>query len=261
MILLVMADLEMLVLDKTKPEDYEGEFIERVMTLTESYEAWRRENSAKWLFSDELYALLWEAYPWNSPIHECTDLYTLFCVWIERADKKIVVSEHLNLELSPNIHAAYASRDYPELDKEWRNVLARNVDIPHNHTLIFSFGEKPDSVELIDLNGDYSQLFLLIKSRQDWQTALMKSDLWLRHGLPKSGEYPYIPPKSYQEGDSKFPKESCPYRNASGFKDRKGGIWIFHEEENHWDVQCYPYGKDNYLSVSSNGEILKEIKK
>jgi len=259
MIILVIADLEMLVPDKTKPEDYEDEFIERLMTLTESYEAWRRENSAKWLFSNALYDLLWESYPWNSPIHKRTDFFNSFSPWIERADKEIVVSEHLNLELCPNIHAAYASRDYSELDKEWRNVLARNVDIPDNQTLVFSFGEKADKVELIDLKGNYRQIFLLIKSRQDWQTALMKSDLWLRHGLPKSGEYPYIPPKSYQEGDSDFPKGR--YRNTLEFKDRKRGIWIFHEEENHWDVQCYPYGKDNYLSVSSNGEILKEIKK
>ena len=63
MILLVMADLEMLVLDKTKPDDYENEFIERVLTLTETYEAWVvSQDDAKWLFSDDLYDLLWNAY-------------------------------------------------------------------------------------------------------------------------------------------------------------------------------------------------------
>jgi hypothetical protein len=252
MIILVMADLEMLVLDKTKPEDYEHEFIERVITLTESYEDWSRENNAKWLLSDDLYDLLWEAYPWNSPIHQRTDLCTLFSLWIERADKKIVVSESLDLKLSPDIHAAYASRDYPKLDKEWRKVLARNVDIPHNHTLIFSFGKKPNKIELIDLDSDYRQIFLLIKSRQDWQSALMQTDLWLIHGLPKSGEYPYIPPKSYREEDSDFPREFCQHRNTSGFKDKKGWIWIFHKEENHWDVQC---GKDNYCKVSPDGKL------
>lgn len=256
MILLVMADLEMLVPDKTKPEDYEGEFIERVITLTESYEAWGREKSAKWLFSDELSALLWGAYPWNSPIHERTDLFTFFSVWIERADKKIVVSENLDLKLSPDIHADYASKNYPELDKEWRNVLARNVDIPENQTLVFSFGEKADKVELSNLESDYRQIFLLIKNEEDWKSALMQTDLWLRHGLPRNGEYAYIPPKSYREGDSDFPMEFCKHRNASGFKDEKGRIWIFHKEENHWDVQYYPYGKDNYFKVFYNGKRL-----
>ncbi|MDM8552045.1 hypothetical protein QUF72_18315, partial [Desulfobacterales bacterium HSG2] len=180
MILLVMADLEMLVLDKTKPEDYENEFIERVLTLTETYETWVvDQDDAKWLFSDDLYDLLWSAYPWNAPIHEQTDLYTIFSTWIERAAKKIVVSQNLaTLELRPNIHADYATRDYPELDNEWRNVLARNIDIERSQTLIFSFGEKPDRIVLLDMNNDEYQRFPIIKDHQGWESALSDAYDW-----------------------------------------------------------------------------------
>ncbi len=166
MIILVMADLEMLVSDKTKTEDYDyrDEFIERVIILTETYEEWIRRDDAKWLFSDALKEWLWSAYPWDAPIYERTDFYTMFSTWIERADKKIVISRNLeSLELRPDIHADYATRDYPELENEWRNVLARNADIESGHTLIFSFGEKPDQVLLLDKGNKESQRFSIIK--------------------------------------------------------------------------------------------------
>ena len=81
MVLLVMADLEMLVCDKANTDDvYNNDFYEHLLLLTETYELWVNQSQAKWLFSSNLENQIWEAYPWNTPIHNDTDLYTLFAV-------------------------------------------------------------------------------------------------------------------------------------------------------------------------------------
>lgn len=255
--LLVIADLEMLVCDKTLI--YDDDFYQRFLTIAETYETWVRQDDAKWLFSDNLINLLWLAYPWDAQIHEHTDLLTIFSTWLERANKQIVKSLDLQtLNIDPDIHSNYAIRDYPDLVLEWLNVLARNVEIDLSQTVIFSWSEKPPQVTLIDSKKHASQTFSLVRNEAEWQNALAQGDLWIRHQLPKEGDYPYIPAESFKPGDANFPRERYSPRNTVGFKDNQGRLWIPDEEggERHWDVQCLPYGYENYFKVSPDGRLL-----
>ncbi len=259
MTLLTMADLEMLVCDKTLLPACDLDFYQRFSIVADTCEAWVRKDNAKWLFSDELIELLWLAYPWGALIAEQTDLYTMFSVWLERADKHIVPSFGLKtLSLDPDIHANYAGRDYPDLTVEWLNALAGNVEVDLSRTLIFSFGGKPNQTTLRNTGSNASQTFPLIKNKKEWQTALAQGDLWIRHQLPKAGKYPYIPAAVYKSGDPDFPREFYPPRNTVGFKDIKGRLWVPDEErgQRHWDVQCVPYGRDNYFKVAPDGRLL-----
>lgn len=260
MVLLVMADLEMLVCDKANTDDvYNNDFYEHLLLLTETYELWVNQSQAKWLFSSNLENQIWEAYPWNTPIHNDTDLYTLFAVWMEHNDnRKIVTVNRLtDLALDPNIHANYVTRDYPDLDKEWRNVLANCGEVDSKATIvIFSFAGKPNQVTLIDLSNNTRKTFPLVKNEPEWLTELKKIDPWLRHQLPKSGDYPYEPP---DPNALDFPQEYYPPRDAKGFKDNKGRLWVPDEERNqrHWDVQCKERGRDKYFKVSPDGRLLE----
>lgn len=232
--LLVMADLEMLVLDKTQFEAYDNDFFDRFLTVAKTYDKWVRDGQAKWLFSYDLLDLLQASFPWNAKSPKLYAFRISFFTWIQRAlaDKIIeVVSSHdlMTLELLPNIHATYVSRDYPVLEYEWRNVLARHVDRLPNQTLIFSSEPKPNQITLIDTSNNTSETFLLVKHKQDWLAVLKQYDPWLRHNLPKSGAHPYTPPKSYRSG-SDFPSEFYAPRNARGFKDKSGRLWVPDEE-------------------------------
>ncbi len=259
MTLLVMADLEMLVCDKTLFNTYDLQFYQRFLTVTDTYEEWVNEHNADWLFSDELLNQLWLAYPWGTQIAAQTDLFTIFSTWLERTNRHIVKSLGLKtLSLAPDIHVNYATRDYPELGVEWLNVLARNVDIELSQTLIFSFTGKPDHITLIDTSNDTSQTFSLVKNEGDWHSALAQGDLWLRHQLPREGDYPYIPAAPYKPGDADFPREFYPSRNTVGFKDNQERLWIPDTErgQRHWDVQCVPYDRNHYFKVSPDGRLL-----
>ncbi|MDM8552043.1 hypothetical protein QUF72_18305 [Desulfobacterales bacterium HSG2] len=183
MILLVMADLEMLVLDKTKFDTYDDAFFDRFLTVVSSYDVWVRESDAKWLFSNELLDLLTASFPWKSKSPKLNNLRRRFFQWIQHAQADKIIQfvsfeDPKPIKLIPNIHADYASRDYPELDNEWRNVLARNIDIERSQTLIFSFGEKPDRIVLLDMNNDESQRFPIIKDHQGWESALSDAYDW-----------------------------------------------------------------------------------
>jgi len=254
---LVMADLEMLVLDKQSFNSYATDFYERVLNITGTCETWVIDyGNAKWLFSDELLDLLWSVYPWNAKINELTDLLIIFSTWLGRLKKEIVTSQDLDtLQLEPNIHAAYATKDYPDLDKEWRNVLARNVDFNPNQTVIFSFGEKPTQVVLQDSQSDYLQTFALIKNEADWQEILKKHDPWLKNNLPQFGDCPYQPPQNYGH---KFPTKL--HGSNKVFIDHKDRLWLWDTQENHWDVQIPPYGRDNYFRVWPDGRLVDKDK-
>ncbi len=259
MTLFVMADLEMLVCDKTLFNTYDERFYQRFLTITDTYETWVHEQNAGWLFSNELIDQLWLAYPWGAQIHEQTDLLTIFSTWLERTNKYIVISPGLNtLSLEPDIYANYANRDYPDLVFEWLNTLARNTAIDLSQALIFSFVGKPDYVTLIDSSSNTSQAFPLVRNEGDWRAALAQGNLWLRHQLPRTGDHPYIPAAPYKSGDADFPREFYPHRKTVGFKDNQGRLWIPDTErgQRHWDVQCPPYDRDNYFKVTPDGRLL-----
>jgi hypothetical protein len=189
MSLLVMADLEMLVCDKTLFDTYDHHFYQRFSMIVEIDEAWVRTDNANWLFSEELINGLWGAYPWGAQIHKQTDLLTIFSNWLQHSDNKQIVKT-LNLtglNLIPDIHTNYANRDYPDLVFEWLNVLARNENIELSQMLIFSSADKPGQVILRDSTNHTSQTFSIIKNEQEWRAALAQGDLWLRICFKSSG--------------------------------------------------------------------------
>ncbi|OQY59097.1 MAG: hypothetical protein B6245_08455 [Desulfobacteraceae bacterium 4572_88] len=98
-----------------------------------------------------------------------------------------------------------------------------------------------------------------VKANADWiREQLEKDDPWLKHGLPRNGEYPYQSPKRYYaEKLEDFPKESIEDRKK-GFLDHKKQIWLWHKEEAHWDVQFQPYGEGRYLRVTPDGHLLNK---
>jgi len=80
-----------------------------------------------------------------------------------------------------------------------------------------------------------------------------KNDPWLENGLPKNGQYPYIPPKRFYSHKLSDFKE---YSKRGGFLDNKKQIWVWDEKEKHWDVQFPPYGRGKYLKVTRDGQRL-----
>lgn len=98
-----------------------------------------------------------------------------------------------------------------------------------------------------------------VRENIDWiREQLEKDDPWLKHGLPGDGTpCPYHPPKRYyREKMEDFPTER--YRDARGFKDAKDRLWIWDDQERHWDVQVKPYGRGNYFRVTLDGRFLDE---
>ena len=137
-------------------------------------------------------------------------------------------------------------------------MLATNMDFQPNQRLIFSFEGKPNQVALIHPNGQSTQTFSLIKSEGQWQTALKDSNLWLKHELPKGGNHPYVPAKSYRPNDKQFPRQFYAPRQAVAFEDDQGRLWVPDTErgQRHWDVQRPPFGHGRYFKVSPDGRLL-----
>jgi hypothetical protein len=253
---LVLIDLELLVIAKRQFDaPNHDEFYQRFLTLKVANE-WAGKYGGKWLFSELLFKLLWEAYPYCSEVHRRKDFKNIFLKWFQdlRAKGTIQPVTSLNqptLEIRPDTYSSYSRQDYPELDQEWRNVLARQVDLMPNHTVVFSVPGKPTEIILTDTSNNTSQTFLLIpfKNEQEWLKELEKIDPWVKKKLPKKGEYPYEP---HEPWDGKiFP----PGKNRKdGFLDKKEREWVFDRlHKNHWDVQCPKQGKDLYFEVGMWG--------
>lgn len=262
MTILVMADLEMLVLSKAKFDAYDDEFFDRFFTVAEEYHEWvQTYEEAKWLFSDDLLEELENAFPWKATSPRLRDLRVTFWQWLQRARAQmqlVTLNDYLEFELQPNIHAGYVEQDYPDLLLEWLNVLATNIDLDPNQTLIFSFEGKPNQVVLLHPNDQSNQTLPLIRDEGEWQAALAESDLWLKHQLPKEGAYPYVPATSYRQGDKEFPRQFYAPRQAVAFQDNQGRLWVADTErgQRHWDVQCPPFGHGRYFKVSPDGRLL-----
>lgn len=96
-----------------------------------------------------------------------------------------------------------------------------------------------------------------VRENADWiRERQEKDDPWLKHGLPRSGESPYLPPKRYySEKLEDFPTERHS-DGSRGFTDRKKQLWLWDKEEKHWDVQVRPYGRGNYFRVTPDGRLL-----
>lgn len=262
MTILVMADLEMLVLSKANFDAYDDEFFDRFFTVAEDYQQWVQQyNEAKWLFSDDLLDELQAAFPWNATSPRLTDLIGPFFEWIQRARARmqlVSLSDLVEFELEPNIHAGYVEQDYPDLLLIWLNVLGTNIELEAKQTLIFSFAGKPNQVGLLHPSQQSAQTFPLIRDEGEWQAALAESDLWLKHQLPKEGTYPYVPAASYRQSDKEFPRQFYPPRQAVAFQDNQGRLWVPDTErgQRHWDVQCPPFGHGRYFKVSPDGRLL-----
>ncbi|HHC24871.1 MAG TPA: hypothetical protein ENK58_05580 [Desulfobacterales bacterium] len=98
-----------------------------------------------------------------------------------------------------------------------------------------------------------------VRENADWiREQREKDDPWLKHGLPRNGRCPYLPPKRYySEKLADFPTERYS-DDRRGFKDRKKQLWLWHKEEQHWDVQFKPYGRGNYFRVTPDGRFLDQ---
>ena len=267
MMILVMADLEMLVLSKAKFDAYDDDFFDRFFTVAGAYHGWvKTYDEAKWLFSNDLLDELTDTFPWDATSPRLNDLQAVFFQWIQRARARMqlvtVKNFEFELELQPNIHAGYVEQDYPDLLLFWLNVLAANMEFQPNQTLIFSFEGKPNQVSLIYPDDEPTQTFSLIKSEEQWLDALKESDLWLKHELPKGGAHPYKPAASYRAGDKQFPRQFYAPRQAVAFKDNLGRLWVPDTErgQRHWDVQCPPFGHGRYFKVSPDGRLLGHSK-
>ncbi len=262
MMILVMVDLEMLLLSKAKFDAYDDDFFDRFLTLADTYHGWvQTYDEAKWLFSNDLLNELTDAFPWDATSPRLNDLQAVFFQWIQRARARMelvtVKNFEFELDLQPNIHAGYVEQDYPDLLLEWLNVLATNMDFQPNHTLIFSFEDKPNQVALIHPRDQNKHIFSLIKNHEQWNAALKESDLWLKHELPKAGNHPYVPARSYRPNDKQFPRKFYAPRQAVGFEDDQGRLWVPDMEggERHWDVQCPPFGYGQYFKVYPDGRL------
>lgn len=255
---LVIADLEMLVCDRTHLDAYDDdEFKTRILMLTGECDKWAIENEGKWLFSQELEGMFFSTYPWDGSVAENIDLGSIFWPWLGKIKREdVLINLSHSFILDPNLHATYVSRDYPEADQVWRCTLARHQDIPANQTLIFSSPGKVDQVSLTETtNSIPPQDFAVVKDATERLSILKKHDPWLRYGLPKVGEVPYIPPDPTA---SDFPRVFCPPRNRTGFQDTRDRIWVEDEErgQKHWDVQQKPYRRGNYIRVTPDGRRL-----
>ena len=98
-----------------------------------------------------------------------------------------------------------------------------------------------------------------VRENADWiREQREKDDPWLKHGLPRNGRCPYLPPKRYySEKLADFPTERYS-DDRRGFKDRKKQLWLWHKEEQHWDVQFKPYKEGNYFRVTPDGRFLDQ---
>jgi hypothetical protein len=105
---------------------------------------------------------------------------------------------------------------------------------------------------------DYKIKPIQINQADEWFEELKKKDPWLKNNLPKTGEYPYLPPKTYySEKQADFPTKS--YQGGRrGFTDHKDRLWLWDKQEEHWDVQFEPFGRGNYFRVTPDGRYLDD---
>lgn len=98
-----------------------------------------------------------------------------------------------------------------------------------------------------------------IKDHAAWiRERLECDDPWLKHNLPKTGQCPYHPPKDYYTHElEELPTKM--YRNEKVFVDHKEQLWLWDQQEQHWDVQRKPYGRDNYFRVTPDGRFLDQL--
>jgi len=95
-----------------------------------------------------------------------------------------------------------------------------------------------------------------VRKNESWiKEQLQKNDPYLKYGLPKTGKYPYVPPKYYDfQKSPDFPTKI--HGNQKAFIDDRDHFWLWDKQEKHWDVQFRPYGRDNYFRVSTDGKLL-----
>jgi len=83
-----------------------------------------------------------------------------------------------------------------------------------------------------------------------------------KRGWQANGKYFFIPPADWQpkaisqvawrEGRA-FPRKFVQERQQTGYSDFAGRVWVWHEGEDHWDVQL---GGTDYIRVNHTGDPL-----
>lgn len=148
---------------------------------------------------------------------------------------------------------------YIETDFQYKNKRADGLGIAYLlDALALSFQSDSEwNTSQIRLDGSqivhHASSSDHVKENADWiRQQQEKDDPWLENGLPKNGQYPYIPPKKfYSHKLSDFPKHS----EKNGFLDNKNQIWVWDKKhKDHWDVQLDD--GDDYLRVAPDGRLL-----
>jgi hypothetical protein len=257
-----LADLELVVCDRQVVELYRDPFYVRCsrFLLALHQQTMERVNGT-WVFSKRLQDDIMRSYPWDL---QCQfgwiiELGGLFFQWLQRAPVQYVEPHRKTTPwLDPPLFAAYVARDYPHLEREWLWVLECAIGDTDQTTVICSFEPRPDTVTLQGTATKPNPETWVLRNEADWQKMLESQDSWLRHGLPREGDYPYVPDRSWPGAPDDFPRRLYRPRNQVGFLDERGRIWIVHLERGqmHWDVQCPPFGRGRYFKVGPDGRLL-----
>ncbi len=117
----------------------------------------------------------------------------------------------------------------------------------------------PRPLSLLPLKITFSKMFDILQSRIEWSCGETNKGYF----IPTVDWDPRVISISAWKNNTIFKRNTLTesrskHNGRSGPVDRSERIWLWHEEEGHWDVQ-FPKGSDwSYWSISNNGTILRK---
>ncbi len=164
----------------------------------------------------------------------------------------ISVQSYPTCTLQPDIVPDFVTADTRQA---WLDTLATCVNQDDALSCVASHPEQ--LVDTLDVNRNNASLVAVrvVCHSDEWQEVHKQVNPWVAAGLPepKQDSYAYNPPANWQPGQS-FPRRGT--LRDYGFLDTNQAVWVWDSAEKHWDVQHYPYGRDNYTRVTPDGRVL-----
>jgi len=191
-----------------------------------------------------------EAPSWRKPVVFLAEVRS--SAWPNHAEKNRVLS--------------YKAKDGEE--KYERNLVC--IENYRQHAFFESdldpwrLGHDPDSTkvlprpiedDILPLTFTFTQIFNKLQEKIEWTCGQSEKAYF----IPEEG----WDPRRFNRHDWRetniFPKNTVKesrskHNGRSGYVDREKRIWLWHNEEQHWDVQLT--GRE-YWSISNNGNVLK----
>lgn len=212
-------------------------------------------NGFCWMVSDELKICLMNTFPWSNldEVPWLRGFYEeFFLLWSKWHSPDVHIERYPEAQISPNIVPDYVE----EATKQaWHDVLTTCGQENHANAQVASHPQQIVSQLRIVPCEEAEEVYILgiVCTIEQWDATLATMNPWVAAHLPQHGDYPYVPPVSWQHGHP-FPRSKCSHGN--GFLDDQRRIWIWDKAEQHWDVQHYPYKRGAYDRITIDGRML-----